>query len=133
MFKIIALTSALTTSLCGVLKEWATILVAMAIYHTAVQPLQWMGYSIAICGLLLYQHARIRGASTRLAQQEPPVHSDDSRAVFVQIRSSAGSRASMADSSWGSAGGGDDDAWATGGAASRTSHGGGAPVLRVKL
>lgn len=52
VFKIIRLTSALTTSLSGVLKEWACILVAMWVYGTQVTKLQWVGYSIAICGLL---------------------------------------------------------------------------------
>lgn len=36
VFKIIRLTSALTTSLSGVLKEWACILVAMWVYGTQV-------------------------------------------------------------------------------------------------
>jgi drug/metabolite transporter (DMT)-like permease len=52
VFKIIRLTSALTTSLTGVLKEWACILVAMYVYGTVVTSLQWLGYSIAICGLV---------------------------------------------------------------------------------
>lgn len=52
VFKIIRLTSALTTSLSGVLKEWACILVAMWVYGTKVTQLQWVGYSIAIGGLL---------------------------------------------------------------------------------
>jgi hypothetical protein len=52
VFKIIRLTSALTTSLSGVLKEWACILVAMYVYGTHVTQLQWVGYSIAIGGLL---------------------------------------------------------------------------------
>lgn len=52
VFKIIGLTSALTTSLSGVLKEWACILVAMYVYGTHVTRLQWIGYSIAIGGLL---------------------------------------------------------------------------------
>jgi drug/metabolite transporter (DMT)-like permease len=52
VFKIIRLTSALTTSLSGVLKEWACILVAMWVYGTHVTKLQWVGYSIAIGGLL---------------------------------------------------------------------------------
>lgn len=52
VFKIIRLTSALTTSLSGVLKEWACILVAMTVYKTKVTQLQWLGYAIAIAGLM---------------------------------------------------------------------------------
>lgn len=58
VFKVIGLTSALTTSLCGILKDWACILVAMHVFGTVVSHMQWIGYSIAICGLLWYQSGR---------------------------------------------------------------------------
>lgn len=52
VFKIIGLTSALTTSLTGVFKDWACILLAMYLYNTVVSSLQWVGYTVAISGLL---------------------------------------------------------------------------------
>jgi len=67
IFKIIALTSALTTSLSGVIKEWVCILVAMYVYDTRVTALQWTGYSIAIAGLLWYQMGKIGAADADLA------------------------------------------------------------------
>jgi drug/metabolite transporter (DMT)-like permease len=52
IFKIIRRTSALITALMGILKEWACILLAMRVYGTVVTPIQWLGYSIAISGLV---------------------------------------------------------------------------------
>lgn len=52
VFKIIGLTSALTTSLTGVFKDWACILLAMYLYNTIVSSTQWLGYTVAISGLL---------------------------------------------------------------------------------
>eukprot|EP00879_Flechtneria_rotunda_P022283 GHRR01023511.1.p1 GENE.GHRR01023511.1~~GHRR01023511.1.p1 ORF type:complete len:258 (+),score=53.40 GHRR01023511.1:278-1051(+) len=63
VFKLIKLTSALATSLSGVLKEWACILVAMYVYGTPVTQLQWLGYTIAILGLLWYRRARSAAAA----------------------------------------------------------------------
>jgi drug/metabolite transporter (DMT)-like permease len=59
IFKLIAMTSALTTSLSGVIKEWVCILVAMYVYDTEVTFLQWLGYGIAISGLVWYQVGKI--------------------------------------------------------------------------
>eukprot|EP00775_Hariotina_reticulata_P003891 gene3891-4145_t len=59
IFKLIAMTSALTTSLSGVIKEWVCILVAMYVYSTKVTFLQWFGYGIAISGLVWYQVGKI--------------------------------------------------------------------------
>lgn len=70
VFKIIRLTSALTTSLSGVIKEWVCILVAMSVYGTAVTATQWLGYTIAICGLVWYNVGRIRGSQQALAKKE---------------------------------------------------------------
>jgi drug/metabolite transporter (DMT)-like permease len=52
VFKIIGLTSAVTTSLTGVFKDWACILLAMYLYNTVVSSTQWLGYTVAISGLL---------------------------------------------------------------------------------
>jgi hypothetical protein len=52
VFKITGLTSALTTSLTGVFKDWACILLAMYLYNTIVSSTQWLGYTVAISGLL---------------------------------------------------------------------------------
>jgi drug/metabolite transporter (DMT)-like permease len=67
VFKLIQLTSALTTSLSGVIKEWVCILVAMYVYGTVVTNLQWMGYSIAIAGLLWYQSGKLAAANAAAA------------------------------------------------------------------
>jgi hypothetical protein len=67
MFQLIRLTSALTTSLSAVLKQWLCILVAMYIYGTIVTNMQWMGYSIAIAGLLWYQSGKLATASSAAA------------------------------------------------------------------
>jgi uncharacterized membrane protein YgcG len=67
VFKLIRLTSALTTSLSGVIKEWVCILVAMYVYGTVVTNLQWLGYSIAIAGLLWYQAGKLAAANAAAA------------------------------------------------------------------
>jgi drug/metabolite transporter (DMT)-like permease len=67
VFKLIRLTSALTTSLSGVIKEWVCILVAMYVYGTIVTNMQWVGYSIAIAGLLWYQSGKLATASPAAA------------------------------------------------------------------
>lgn len=67
VFKLIRLTSALTTSLSGVIKEWVCILVAMYVYGTVVTNLQWLGYSIAIAGLLWYQAGKLSAANAAAA------------------------------------------------------------------
>lgn len=68
IFKIIALTSALSTSLSGVIKEWACILVAMFVYNTHVTYLQWFGYSIAIAGLMWYQIGKAKPPVAQLGK-----------------------------------------------------------------
>eukprot|EP00878_Enallax_costatus_P028256 GHUV01030504.1.p1 GENE.GHUV01030504.1~~GHUV01030504.1.p1 ORF type:complete len:184 (-),score=26.22 GHUV01030504.1:483-998(-) len=70
VFKIIRLTSALTTSLSGVIEEWICILVAMYVYGTVVTATQWLGYTIAICGLIWYNVGRIKGGQQALAKEE---------------------------------------------------------------
>jgi hypothetical protein len=67
VFKLIQITSALTTSLLGVIKEWICIIVAMHIYMTVVTGLQWLGYSVAIAGLIWYQTGR---STSAVAQSE---------------------------------------------------------------
>lgn len=144
VFKIIRLTSALTTSLSGVLKEWACILVAMWVYGTQVTKLQWVGYSIAICGLLWYQSGRLRAAQARVAAGGPGLagskdhgskHSSSGEDSGVVVTLLASGRSSSADSR-GSSGSGWDDAGAgnvvtTGSRV--TSQAGSQPLLRVKV
>jgi drug/metabolite transporter (DMT)-like permease len=67
VFKLIRLTSALTTSLSGVIKEWVCILVAIYVYGTLVTNMQWVGYSIAIAGLLWYQSGKLAASSAAAA------------------------------------------------------------------
>jgi drug/metabolite transporter (DMT)-like permease len=64
VFKLIRLTSALTTSLTCVIKEWVSILAAMYVYGTIVTNIQWVGYSIAIAGLLWYQSGKLAAAGS---------------------------------------------------------------------
>jgi drug/metabolite transporter (DMT)-like permease len=73
VFKLIQLTSALTTSLSGVIKEWVCILVAMYVYDTIVTNVQWVGYSIAIAGLLWYQSGKLATASPATAAADAAV------------------------------------------------------------
>ena len=51
VFKVIDLTSALTSSLSGVLKDWACMLISIYLHNTIVTGLQWAGYGVAVGGL----------------------------------------------------------------------------------
>jgi drug/metabolite transporter (DMT)-like permease len=95
VFKLIRLTSALTTSLSGVIKEWVCILVAMYVYGTIVTNIQWVGYSIAIAGLLWYQSGKLVTASSAAAAAAGSAAADKESAGSsseekVQLLSSSG-------------------------------------------
>ncbi|KAI8463355.1 MAG: phosphate/phosphoenolpyruvate translocator protein [Monoraphidium minutum] len=55
VFTLIGKTSALTTSITGPLKEWVCILASVMVYGSKVTGQQWMGYAIALVGILWYQ------------------------------------------------------------------------------
>lgn len=70
VFKIIKLTSALVTSLTGIMKDWICILAAMHLYGTLVTNTQWVGYAVAISGLVWYNMSR----STKSQHIVMPAH-----------------------------------------------------------
>lgn len=89
VFKIIRLTSALTTSLSGVIKEWICILVAMYVYGTVVTSTQWMGYSIAIGGLVWYNVGRIKASQQPSKEKEEladEVFDEEERESLVYVK-----------------------------------------------
>jgi len=49
-------TSALTLKVVGVFKDWVVIIVSSVVFNSAVQPMQWIGYSVAFIGILMYTH-----------------------------------------------------------------------------
>lgn len=55
-------TSALTMKVVGVAKDWIVIIVSSWLFDTAVSPMQWMGYSVAFVGILLYSHYKLVAA-----------------------------------------------------------------------
>lgn len=61
VFTLIGKTSALTTSITGPLKLVATIGGSMIAFGTPITPLQLCGYSIAMVGILWYQHEKFAG------------------------------------------------------------------------
>jgi hypothetical protein len=48
-------TSSLVMTLCGVLKDILLVFASIAIWGTPVTPLQFFGYSIALCGMIYYK------------------------------------------------------------------------------
>ena len=48
-------TSGLVMTLCGVLKDILLVAASIAIWHTVISPLQYFGYSVALCGLVYYK------------------------------------------------------------------------------
>lgn len=52
---LIGKTSAVVMTLCGVLKDVLLVVSSMMIWGTPVTPLQFFGYSIALCGLVYYK------------------------------------------------------------------------------
>lgn len=48
-------TSGLVMTLCGVLKDILLVGASIAIWHTVISPLQYFGYSVALCGLVYYK------------------------------------------------------------------------------
>lgn len=52
---LIGKTSSLVLTLCGVLKDILLVAASMMIWGTEVSPLQFFGYSIALCGLVYYK------------------------------------------------------------------------------
>jgi len=40
----------------GVFKDWVVIIVSSVVFNSAVQPMQWIGYSVAFIGILMYTH-----------------------------------------------------------------------------
>lgn len=92
VFKVISLTSALMTSLTGVMKDWVCILAAMHMYGTIVGKKQWLGYSVAIGGLMWYHAGKIKATQPTVTNKQKAlselhvVASDDEEAlVIVQI------------------------------------------------
>ncbi|MDI1487490.1 MAG: hypothetical protein OHK93_006760 [Ramalina farinacea] len=52
---LIGRTSGLVMTLCGVLKDILLVAASIAIWHTVISPLQYFGYSVALCGLVYYK------------------------------------------------------------------------------
>jgi hypothetical protein len=82
--------------LSGVIKEWVCILVAMHVYGTIVTSLQWVGYSIAIAGLLWYQSGKLATASSAAAADKASAGSCSEGKVPL-ISSSGGSSEHVTD------------------------------------
>jgi drug/metabolite transporter (DMT)-like permease len=57
VFMLIKHTSALTTSVSGVLKEIICITAAMFVFGTRITPMQVGGYAISMAGLLMYRYS----------------------------------------------------------------------------
>ena len=51
-------------TLCGVLKDILLVAASIAIWGTPISPLQYFGYTVALCGLIYYK----LGAATIKAQ-----------------------------------------------------------------
>lgn len=56
--QLIGATSALTTSLTGIVKEWICIGLTIGMYKIIVTPTQWCGYTMSLCGLVWYHLSR---------------------------------------------------------------------------
>eukprot|EP00877_Chromochloris_zofingiensis_P013943 jgi/Chrzof1/8802/Cz03g25040.t1 len=63
IFELIGQTSALTTGVSGIFKDWVCILAAMAIYHIPVSMTQWGGYAVALIGLGWYHWDKVKKGS----------------------------------------------------------------------
>jgi hypothetical protein len=40
----------------GVFKDWMVIVVSSIVFHSVVTPAQWVGYSVAFGGVVMYTH-----------------------------------------------------------------------------
>lgn len=59
--QLIKTTSALTTSLTGIVKEWICIGLTMEMYKVVITPTQWLGYVLSVLGLVWYYgHGHLR-------------------------------------------------------------------------
>lgn len=59
IFEFIGATSALTANLSGVLKDVVIIVIAATVQGVPITLLQVAGYSLALCGLWMYQYEKI--------------------------------------------------------------------------
>eukprot|EP00877_Chromochloris_zofingiensis_P008762 jgi/Chrzof1/4139/Cz14g00170.t1 len=85
VFELIGRTSALTTSLSGVLKEWVCILTAMYLHGVIVTGLQWGGYGLALAGLFWYQYEKIIKAAAKQPQLPCKVDATAASKPLVQV------------------------------------------------
>lgn len=106
---LIGATSALTTSISGVLKDFACILIAMLVHSVPITPLQWFGYVISLAGLVWHHYRNVFGrsasgaASPTAVAAAPPLPAPREPGAQALAKTGQGERAS--DSSADSAGG----------------------------
>lgn len=58
VFVLIGSTSALTTSMAGILKDWICIASSVVVFQTEVTQMQVVGYGVALCGVVYYQRQK---------------------------------------------------------------------------
>jgi drug/metabolite transporter (DMT)-like permease len=69
---LIGATSALTTSISGVLKDFACIVIAMLVHNVPITPLQWLGYAVSLVGLVWHHYRNVFGRCASGANASPP-------------------------------------------------------------
>eukprot|EP00878_Enallax_costatus_P038034 GHUV01043166.1.p1 GENE.GHUV01043166.1~~GHUV01043166.1.p1 ORF type:complete len:281 (+),score=83.26 GHUV01043166.1:789-1631(+) len=62
IFLLIGKSSALTMNIAGVAKDMLLIYLSMAVYGSIVTELQFLGYSVALCGAFFYNYQKITAA-----------------------------------------------------------------------
>ena len=82
-------TSSLVMTLCGVLKDILLVVASMLIFLDPVSPLQFAGYSLALCGLVYYKLGAEKmleyGAGVYRAWAEFGLHHPVRRVVYLVI------------------------------------------------
>ena len=68
VFVVLKETGAVTYSIAGQVKDWMNIVIAIAVFHNAVTPLQLGGYSIAVLCVFKYKSIRTEAAAAAIAQ-----------------------------------------------------------------
>lgn len=84
-FMVLKETSAVTYGICGQIKDWLNILIAVPVFGTALTLMQMVGYSLAVVGVFYYKRLRTQIAQEHLAEKAKEEREQNGESSVAQL------------------------------------------------
>ncbi|KAJ1622987.1 triose-phosphate transporter family-domain-containing protein [Pavlovales sp. CCMP2436] len=81
-YMVLKETSAVTYGICGQVKDWLNILIAIPVFGTSLSPIQPIGYGLAVLGVFYYK--RLRTVIAKEVADAERARTDDDEAPLVR-------------------------------------------------